>query len=265
MNLDPFTGSGSTPSRRRFWNQARNAVLASRKVAGRNVTVDEHPGKGTVINVADTSTRRHPVGGGSPGGAATGACCVGSVCSITTAADCASAGGIYQGDGTDCDPNPCLAGTIQIHAELSGSWGQCNPPGQEDCQGMAMSATCTGSSTRTGPPDSATCTAVITLTPPCGAFCPGTHHTSDIQWTATLSESGGSWSLQIVSGLVFPNQVCGFTAVIGTTSTDALGGDPTGVHTYSFNDDHNTDSLWGPTGCDGTFPTLHHDITVTIT
>ncbi len=34
------------------------AVNASQKIAGRFVTVDEHPGKGTLINVADTSARR---------------------------------------------------------------------------------------------------------------------------------------------------------------------------------------------------------------
>ncbi len=53
MNLKPFTGPGSTPSRRRFWDKVTQAVIASQKVAGRFVTVDEHPGKGTVINVAD--------------------------------------------------------------------------------------------------------------------------------------------------------------------------------------------------------------------
>ncbi len=58
MNLEPFTGPGSTPSRRRFWDKAVAAVIASQKVAGRFVTTDEHPGKGTVINVDDTSARR---------------------------------------------------------------------------------------------------------------------------------------------------------------------------------------------------------------
>jgi len=47
--------------------------------------------------------------------APTGACCVGSVCSITTEANCQ---GTYQGDGTDCDPNPCPTPTEQT------SWGQ---------------------------------------------------------------------------------------------------------------------------------------------
>ncbi len=53
MNLKSFTGPGSTPSRRRFWDKVTQAVIASQKVAGRFVTTDEHPGKGTVINVAD--------------------------------------------------------------------------------------------------------------------------------------------------------------------------------------------------------------------
>ncbi len=51
MNLDKFTGPGSTPSRRRFWDQVAESVLASQKVEGKNVSVDERHG-GTVINVA---------------------------------------------------------------------------------------------------------------------------------------------------------------------------------------------------------------------
>ena len=42
----------------------------------------------------------------------TGACCEGStggvgICNVRTEADCAANNGDYQGDGTDCDPNPC--------------------------------------------------------------------------------------------------------------------------------------------------------------
>ena len=37
----------------------------------------------------------------------TGACCVGTTCTIETEQDCIDAGGSYQGDGTGCDPNPC--------------------------------------------------------------------------------------------------------------------------------------------------------------
>ncbi|MHC4067820.1 MAG: hypothetical protein ACYSUI_25405 [Planctomycetota bacterium] len=38
---------------------------------------------------------------------ATGACCVGTDCTIQTEDDCGIAGGDYQGDETVCDPNPC--------------------------------------------------------------------------------------------------------------------------------------------------------------
>jgi hypothetical protein len=37
-----------------------------------------------------------------------GACCVGDVCSDTIDANCH---GVFQGPGTDCDPNPCLSAT----------------------------------------------------------------------------------------------------------------------------------------------------------
>jgi spore coat protein A len=40
--------------------------------------------------------------------AVTGACCSpGQVCEVVTAADCANQGGTFQGNGTDCIPNPC--------------------------------------------------------------------------------------------------------------------------------------------------------------
>ncbi len=53
MNLDKFTGSGSTPSRRAFWDNVADAVLSSQKLGGRNASVDEHEGQGTVINFPD--------------------------------------------------------------------------------------------------------------------------------------------------------------------------------------------------------------------
>jgi hypothetical protein len=45
----------------------------------------------------------------------TGACCVGTVCSITTAALCA---GQYQGDNTPCDANTCLPVPVE-----QSTWG----------------------------------------------------------------------------------------------------------------------------------------------
>ena len=40
--------------------------------------------------------------------AGSGACCTGGgVCELLTEAQCSTAGGIWRGLGTSCDPNPC--------------------------------------------------------------------------------------------------------------------------------------------------------------
>ncbi len=110
MNLKPFTGPGSTPSRRRFWDKVTQAVIASQKVAGRHVTVDEHQGMGTVINVADTSARR---GGGTP---STDLCVTFS--GITSPCGCVVSIGrgrkIYHLEG--------LNGTYQVPLTSPNSW-----------------------------------------------------------------------------------------------------------------------------------------------
>lgn len=51
MKLESFTGPGSTPSRRAFWDKVTQAVLASQKSEGKNVSVAEHQGMGTIVNV----------------------------------------------------------------------------------------------------------------------------------------------------------------------------------------------------------------------
>ena len=49
-------------------------------------------------------------------GSGTGACCLPSGdCTIVTATECAQQGGVYQGDATDCTPNPCGI-TVQLAA-----------------------------------------------------------------------------------------------------------------------------------------------------
>ncbi len=108
MNLKPFTGPGSTPSRRRFWDQVTEAVIASQKVAGHNVTTDEHEGMGTFVNVEDSNSRRTkaPPAPPTPSGK-TGACCFSDVCEVRTQSECEDADGVYMGDGVPCDPNPC--------------------------------------------------------------------------------------------------------------------------------------------------------------
>ncbi len=93
--MNKFTGPGSTPSRRRFWDKVQQAVTAAQKKAGRNASVDEREGQGTVINFPDQTPS-----------IVTGACCIGTDCTITTEADCE---GDWQGPGTVCDPNPCTA------------------------------------------------------------------------------------------------------------------------------------------------------------
>jgi V8-like Glu-specific endopeptidase len=45
-------------------------------------------------------------GGGDP----TGACCVGSSCTVETEANCSAAGGTYNGDGSSCSGDPCGGG-----------------------------------------------------------------------------------------------------------------------------------------------------------
>lgn len=48
-----------------------------------------------------------PYVSGVPADEPTGACCLGGACQLLTHAACLAAFGTYQGDGSDCDPNPC--------------------------------------------------------------------------------------------------------------------------------------------------------------
>src|SRR5580765_851900 len=87
-----FMESGSTATRRKFFNSARDQVVSLRKKQGRNVSVTEFPAQGTMISV----DRKKGAGG------VTGACCSGSwptlACSVGTEADCSGLGGNYLGD-----------------------------------------------------------------------------------------------------------------------------------------------------------------------
>ncbi len=109
MNLDSFTGPGSTPSRKRFWDKVTALVNASQKRAGRHVSVEEYIAKGTLISVpGDASGLRRP-------STSTGACCFDDeTCDDLTEAACNDAGGNWQGLGTTCadDPNPCLGACL---------------------------------------------------------------------------------------------------------------------------------------------------------
>lgn len=100
MRLRPFRGRGSTVPRRIFWDKLVAQINSLQKIAGRNVSIYEHKGKGTVINI-DRCCQ-----------GAAGACCISGICGEGyTQADCEFVGGVYQGDGTDCGPpDPCHVG-----------------------------------------------------------------------------------------------------------------------------------------------------------
>jgi hypothetical protein len=93
---------------------------------GAGTMVHQEQGKGTVIDLTEEAFKALTGGGGPIG--PQGACCVGTVCSIKTAAACAAAGGTYMGDGTTCTPvNLCLptcAVTLKSKCE-SASWSKC--------------------------------------------------------------------------------------------------------------------------------------------
>ncbi len=129
MNLESFTGPGSTPSRRRFWDQVAAAVNASQKVQGDNVSVEEHQGMGTIINVPLTNRRPNPSG-------TTGACCISGECSILSSDDCTAAGGYYAGNGTACEDDPC-AEIGCCYYDLS---NQCVTTTSEICAGIPGSS-----------------------------------------------------------------------------------------------------------------------------
>ncbi len=61
---------------------------------------------GLLLLAAPTMTE--VLGGEVGSGPPIGACCIGEACTVMSEADCLTAGGQYQGDGTTCDPNPCI-------------------------------------------------------------------------------------------------------------------------------------------------------------
>ena len=60
---------------------------------------------------------------------ATGGCCQGAVCGVVTSASCASVGGVFQGNGTSCSPNPCVVVTGACCADSA----TCSEGTQTDC------------------------------------------------------------------------------------------------------------------------------------
>jgi len=116
MQTQPFRGTGSTPARRRFWNDLYNQVRSLDKIAGKNVTINKHFGSGTVINVGDSASRGgHGAPPPPPVPPGEGACCSGGTCFLTTPEACQGSGGTFYGLGapcgvSTCTPGPCSAG-----------------------------------------------------------------------------------------------------------------------------------------------------------
>lgn len=71
--------------------------------------------------------------GGEAAGPSKGACCVDGDCTIELEDDCVGLGGEYQGNGTGCDPNPCIP-TIPTGACCDGE--DCTITTEEDCTGI---------------------------------------------------------------------------------------------------------------------------------
>jgi len=92
MQLSKFTGPGSTPTRRAFWDKARSEVITAQKIEGKNVSVDERVG-GTVIN----ATRER--------GADCGDCvCIDSIEIVTAGSGYRVGEALVPGFGTICPP-----------------------------------------------------------------------------------------------------------------------------------------------------------------
>lgn len=92
----------------------------------------------------------------SPPPPPTGACCNGPTCTVDTEAHCISGGGTYQGDGTLCTPNPCVACSNCGFGAFGGTPDACLPNGclRINCDGtysdpaptpglLYLTATCT--------------------------------------------------------------------------------------------------------------------------
>ncbi len=152
-------------------------------------------------NIACGSKYRLQAASGVPG-----ACCFEGDCFITYEDICVPGGGTWQGDGSDCDPSPCAAtgacciGTscsITTQAACTGTWqganttcspNPCAPPTGACCVNGVCSITtqaaCTGSWLGAG----TTCTPNNCPQPPTGACCVGAVCSITTQAACT-----GSW------------------------------------------------------------------------
>lgn len=234
MKTPRFSGPFKWSALRQQLLSLRQDIRSIQKVAGRNVTIDEHRGKGAVINARrDRATA----------GATTGACCAddGS-CSITTIDGCI---GIFQGIGTTCDPNPCQC----CHISISGA----GAAGVVDiCDGSAnyqfpfdIAFDCTGDSTCAGLTGCGPQTSTFTES---GNHCPDeSNQTTTFTVDSVTLSFSGSWTLHIT---VTATVDCGCGSIT-TTDTESFSlAVLNGVHSIG--------------GTFGDQPSLHWVATITI-
>lgn len=209
--------------------------------------------QGRIVTGVVASESEEGGGGGDAKGneEPTGACCIGDgICSIKTQAACLASGGMYQGDGTACDPNPCPACPFVleiIDAAISGHSSSAEECGEVD---IPLS----GGSTSGLPGDECTATATFDLVYECPEDCyPETEHI--IRLNASMAYIAPNWFLALSSELdMGDGDICGNFVPFGSSpmvAEENLGADPTGDHVFSFDD--------------GDEPTIHWDITVRIT
>ena len=169
MFLPPPPEKG-IPKRYREWlSLLRDAILSAQPKSGNFVTVDEHIGQGTVVNVA--SARNHGLGQPpcgfngfppcGPGGTDVGACCHGPACSVVSHLSCVASGGTYLGRGTTCTEGAC--GASGMGACCTG--GVCTVTTESGCTGgtWIAGADCSDPSICSGEPTGACCQTPLAM------------------------------------------------------------------------------------------------------
>ncbi len=227
-------------------------------VGGSNVTVEGDPAHGFAISSTcpgeDQGVSNLPVNFTNT---VLGACCFddGS-CSVTTQIACTSAMGTYQGDGTDCDPNPCPSPdccsggfpivpllNMQYSNSVDGSYTAPDPcnieytmSGSSGAIDLDLSSIgCSGGSFSAG-----VSAASFTFdTDPPGVHSPNCFNQYDI----FLHCSGGEWTLQVIVVSSFSSgncSICENALLINWGGCDSgatsLGADPRGTYHFDIVD-----------------------------
>lgn len=199
----------------------------------------------------------------SPNPCLTGACCLPDfTCVITTSADCTFMGGIYQGNDIECSGSLCRCSgtactnqptTIQLVVVVTGTIptsALCN--GEEPYE---INLTSDSSAQDVTEQDGSTCDTYTVFAPvvPFDITCTNTDCNASelLKCDVTVKCADGSWGISAIDILGF--HVCGSSLAFGGEPliTDTLGASPIGAHHYALDD--------------ANYPTIHYDITVTIT